>query len=43
MPNVITVGKALSYLGYERMQITKDNFGYPVKGYYVNFLAPDME
>ena len=38
--NVVTVGKALSYLGYEKMQEMKDGFGYPVKGYYVNFLNP---
>jgi predicted P-loop ATPase len=43
MPNVITVGKALSYLGYERVQIVKDNFSYPVKGYYVNFIDSDLE
>lgn len=38
--NVITIGRALSYLGYEKVQETKDGSIFPVKGYYVNFLTP---
>jgi predicted P-loop ATPase len=38
--NVITIGRALSYLGYEKVQKIKDGSGFPVKGYYVNFLTP---
>ncbi len=38
--SVVTVGKALSYLGYEKVQEYKGGSFYPVKGYYVNFQAP---
>ena len=38
--NVISIGKALAYLHYERVQEPKDELDFSVKGYYVNFLTP---